>query len=171
MKRFHVHVAVADLERSIGFYANLFGHAPSVRKPDYAKWMLEDPRLNFAISTRAGEYGVRHLGLQVDSREELDAVAATLHRAEAAVLTEEGATCCYARSDKNWVHDPDGVSWETFHSYGEATEYGSAPVNAGSAQVGARSERCCEPKAVASSADAGASACCKPSPDAKACCA
>ena len=155
MKRFHVHVAVAELERSIGFYAQLFGQQPSVRKPDYAKWMLEDPRLNFAISQREHETGIRHLGLQVDSRAELETVAATLHRAEAQVSNEQGTTCCYAQSDKNWVHDPDGVTWETFYSYGSATEYGAGPeLETQQAAVEPGNNRCCAPKA--------ADPCCEP---------
>src|SRR6476659_255300 len=100
MKRFHVHVAVADLEQSIGFYSTLFGVAPSVRKPDYAKWMLDDPRINFALSRRSGKFGVNHLGLQVDSAAELGAMRDQLQRADSAMLEEAGANCCYATSDK-----------------------------------------------------------------------
>lgn len=127
MKRLHVHVSVRDLDVSKRFYSSLFGTAPSVEKPDYAKWMLEDPRVNFAISTRnPTTTGVDHLGIQVDSREELDALAERLRAADASLQPEENTTCCYAQSDKNWVPDPQGVSWETFYSHGESTVYGGA---------------------------------------------
>ena len=126
MKRFHVHVNVADLESSIGFYSTLFGNAPSVRKPDYAKWMLEDPRVNFAISQRDRATGVDHLGLQADDGAELEAIGARLIAADKVSLAEQGTTCCYAHSDKYWAEDPQGVRWETFHTHDEATTY-SAP--------------------------------------------
>jgi catechol 2,3-dioxygenase-like lactoylglutathione lyase family enzyme len=146
MKRFHVHVTVKDIEQSIRFYSTLFGTEPSVRKDDYAKWMLEDPRLNFAISHRAEavagvtQYGVEHLGLQVDSREELDALGAQLKGAEVAVTPEVGTTCCYAQSDKGWVHDPQGLPWETFYTFGSATTYSGADT----AGVGGNAA-CCTP--------------------------
>ena len=124
MKRFHVHVAVSDLERSIGFYSTLFACEPTVRKSDYAKWMLEDPRINFAISQRARESGVNHLGFQVDSADELTALRDTLQRADASLVEEAGANCCYAKSDKYWVTDPQGIAWETFHSLGAIPVYG-----------------------------------------------
>ncbi len=116
MKRFHVHVHVQDLARSIAFYSKMFAAEPTRRESDYAKWMLDDPRINFAISTRDGEPGVDHLGIQTDSAEELVALKA---RAEAADLTlsDEGeTTCCYARSEKHWITDPQGVAWEHFHT-------------------------------------------------------
>lgn len=128
MKRLHVHVGVEGLERSIGFYSTLFAAEPSVRKRDYAKWMLEDPRVNFAISTRADGGGVRHLGIQVDSREELQEVYARLNAADAPILDEGKTTCCYAKSEKSWIADPQGVVWETFHTTGESTVYGGAPA-------------------------------------------
>ncbi len=132
MKRFHVHVSVSDLEQSIRFYSTLFGAQPSVLKPDYAKWMLEDPRVNFAISQRATATGVDHLGLQVDSGAELAVLQEQLQRAGAAMVTETNTTCCYARSDKHWVTDPQGVAWETFHTLGSAPVYGqSAPTGTG----------------------------------------
>jgi catechol 2,3-dioxygenase-like lactoylglutathione lyase family enzyme len=127
MKRFHVHVSVHDLDRSIRFYSTLFATEPAVVKDDYAKWMLDDPRLNFAISRRASATGVDHLGLQVDSGEELGALEAQLRRADASMLTETNTTCCYARSDKHWVVDPQGVAWETFHTLGSAPVYGETP--------------------------------------------
>ncbi len=126
MKRFHVHVNVADLESSIGFYSTLFGTEPSVRKPDYAKWMLDDPRVNFAISQRERAPGVDHLGLQAEDGAELDAIGARLVAADTVALAERGTTCCYAHSDKFWAEDPQGIRWETFHTHGEATTY-SAP--------------------------------------------
>ena len=127
MKRFHVHVSVSDLDQSIRFYTSLFGESPTVEKNDYAKWMLEDPRVNFAISKRCGGSGVNHLGLQVDSDAELESLQASLLAADASVLEEQGATCCYAHSDKNWTSDPQGVIWETFHTQGEARSYGDSP--------------------------------------------
>lgn len=124
MKRLHVHVAVEDLDRSIGFYSTLFAAEPAVLKDDYAKWMLDDPKVNFAISSRAVAGGVDHLGIQVDSREELDELAGRLKQAGEATRDQEAATCCYARSDKAWVNDPTGVRWETFYTFGDATSYG-----------------------------------------------
>ncbi len=128
MNRFHVHVRVADLEQSIGFYSTLFGVQPSVLKPDYAKWMLEDPRVNFAISTHAQNAGLDHLGLQVESDEDLAAIAERLTAAGNAVATQKNATCCYAVGNKEWVADPSGISWETFHTFGENTVYGTDSV-------------------------------------------
>jgi catechol 2,3-dioxygenase-like lactoylglutathione lyase family enzyme len=124
MKRLHVHVAVENLDRSIGFYSTLFGAAPAVVKADYAKWMLDDPRVNFAISDRAAVPGVDHLGIQVDSNEELMELAGRFKAAGETTRDQAAATCCYARSDKAWVKDPSGLSWETFFSFGEATSYG-----------------------------------------------
>lgn len=123
MKRFHVHVAVADLQKSIGFYSTLFGAEPTVLKDDYAKWMLEDPRVNFAISERGSEPGINHLGFQVDEASELDEIRSRLQSASAAITNEENVSCCYARSDKAWVTDPAGVAWETFHSLGTVPFY------------------------------------------------
>jgi catechol 2,3-dioxygenase-like lactoylglutathione lyase family enzyme len=125
MKRLHVHVAVADLDRSIGFYATLFGAEPSVRKPDYAKWMLDDPRVNFAISARGGKAGVEHLGIQVEDEAELDEVYGRLAATEGPKLDEGETTCCYARSKKSWIADPQGVAWEAFLTRGESTVYGT----------------------------------------------
>src|SRR5512145_1260587 len=115
MKRLHVHVSVDDLAASIHFYNTLFAAEPTVRKSDYAKWMLEDPRVNFAISQRGAATGIRHLGIQVEDRAELADVYSRLTRAEGAAVLEEGATsCCYAKSEKTWIEDPQGVQWETF---------------------------------------------------------
>ncbi|WP_341712481.1 ArsI/CadI family heavy metal resistance metalloenzyme [Erythrobacter sp.] len=127
MKRLHVHVGVADLEHSIGFYSTLFAAEPTVVKPDYAKWMLDDPRVNFAISQRASR-GVEHLGIQVEDEVELAEVFARLQEAERPVIEEQETTCCYARSRKQWVADPQGVVWETFLTIGDSVDYGAGPA-------------------------------------------
>ncbi len=124
MNRLHVHVAVSDLEKSIAFYSTLFNTQPAVVKPDYAKWMLDDPRVNFAISQRSDAAGVDHLGIQVESDGDLGDVAQRLSAAGAEVAEQHQASCCYAKSNKAWVKDPDGISWETFHTTGAATTYG-----------------------------------------------
>jgi len=124
MKRLHVHISVEDLERSIDFYSTLFAGPPDVLKNDYAKWMLEDPRVNFAISQRARVSGVDHLGLQVETEDELREVTQRLAVAGARLVEQSDAACCYARSDKTWVNDPQGIAWETFHTHGEITVYG-----------------------------------------------
>ncbi len=125
MKRLHVHVAVDDLDRSIRFYAVLFGAEPSVREDDYAKWMLDDPKMNFAISARGvGKVGLDHLGIQVDDDGELRALAGRLKAAGETTRDQEATTCCYARSNKSWISDPTGIRWETFFTFGSATMYG-----------------------------------------------
>jgi catechol 2,3-dioxygenase-like lactoylglutathione lyase family enzyme len=124
MKRLHVHVSVNDLAASIRFYQTLFGAEPAVTKPDYAKWMLEDPRVNFAISTHRQPVGVNHLGLQVDTDEELRDMRAQLEAADSRMLEESEQPCCYAKSDKYWVTDPTGIAWETFHTLGSIPVYG-----------------------------------------------
>jgi hypothetical protein len=161
MKRFHVNVSVHDFAEGLRFYTALFDAEPTVRKDDYAKWMLEDPRINFAISQRGFVVGVNHLGLQVESAEELADMRAQLTRADHALVEQNGAACCYATSDKYWVTDPAGVVWETFHTldtipiYGVDTEI--APL------VGA----CCVPLKVTSDEP-----CCLPATNAAtACCA
>lgn len=116
MKRFHIHVNVADLNRSVGFYSQLFATEPTRIESDYAKWMLEDPPINFAISSRGGAVGIDHLGFQTDSPEELAALKARAQAADMALLDEGKTTCCYARSEKHWVTDPQGVAWEHFHT-------------------------------------------------------
>ncbi len=135
MKRFHLNMGVADLDRSIRFYTTFFGAEPTVREADYAKWMLDDPRINFAISNRNGSRGIDHVGIQVDAPEELEAITARLEQAGDDVLQQEATVCCYARSDKTWVRDPEGVSWETFRSLGRETVYGAGPDSAESAEV------------------------------------
>ena len=124
MKRLHLHVSVPDLAQSIAFYETLFGAGPSLVKDDYAKWMLEDPRVNFAISQRDRVAGVDHVGIQVDSAAELAALSTRLKVAGATTFDQAATTCCYAQSDKTWVNDPSGVRWETFFTFGEATRYG-----------------------------------------------
>lgn len=124
MKRFHVHVAVADLEQSIQFYSTFFNTEPTVLKEDYAKWMLDDPRINFAISARGREPGLDHLGIQVDDGEALKKISLRLKQAQQPVLEQEQTTCCYAKADKAWVHDPQGIAWESFYTTGTATTYG-----------------------------------------------
>ena len=163
MKRMHVHVAVSDITTSIGFYSKLFGVEPTVVKPDYAKWMLEDPRINFAISARGLEPGLDHLGIQVGSTAELTDLHDRLEAAGQAIVSQKNTTCCYARSDKHWVADPQGIAWETFHTLDGAPTYGSdrkpaaehavaccasalqtvKVVAKGSAAVEASESRCC----------------------------
>ncbi|HEY9552897.1 ArsI/CadI family heavy metal resistance metalloenzyme [Allosphingosinicella sp.] len=129
MKRLHVHVGVEDIDRSVTFYSTLFDVEPTVRKDDYAKWMLDDPRVNFAIS--AGNHaakGIEHLGIQAENDEELAEVYGRLKAADRPVLEEGATTCCYAKSEKSWIADPDGVVWEAFFTNGEATVYGDSPA-------------------------------------------
>lgn len=139
MKRFHVHVAVSDLKKSIGFYSSLFGSNPTVTRDDYAKWMLEDPRINFAISERGEAVGVNHLGLQVDDDDELKGMRTLLEKADASLVEEAGANCCYAKSDKYWITDPQGIAWETFHSLG------SIPFYNGTTDASVSAGACCTP--------------------------
>ncbi|MDR3419439.1 MAG: ArsI/CadI family heavy metal resistance metalloenzyme [Nevskia sp.] len=142
MKRFHVHVSVDDLSQNIRFYSAMFGVAPTVEKSDYAKWMLDDPRINFAISQRGGTAGVNHLGFQVESAEDLEALRAQVAGADIQARDEAGASCCYARSDKYWVQDPQGVAWETFHTLGDIPVFGEHAAPAKPASSG-----CCVPEA------------------------
>jgi catechol 2,3-dioxygenase-like lactoylglutathione lyase family enzyme len=145
VKRMHVHVGVTDLDASIRFYSTLFGTGPTVLKHDYAKWMLEDPRVNFAIS--AGHHavkGIEHLGIQVESSEELTRVYGRLKAADRPMLEEGATTCCYAKSEKSWISDPDGVVWETFLTSGDATVYGDSPTLT-AASLNASNDSCCTP--------------------------
>ena len=128
MKRLHVHVGVTDLAHSIAFYTNLFGSEPTLVRDDYAKWMLDDPRVNFAISHGHAAPGIEHLGIQAETPEELAEVTARLNKADAPLLAEGETTCCYARSEKSWTADPQGVVWEAFHTMAEARTYGSSPM-------------------------------------------
>src|ERR1700754_5207578 len=124
MKRLHVHVSVDDIPHSIGFYSALFATSPAVVKPDYAKWMLDDPRVNFAISTRGQQFRLDHLCIQVESKSELDDVNGRLRDVGRSVLGGDQTTCCYAKSEKSWIEDPSGIAWETFLTPGESTDYG-----------------------------------------------
>jgi catechol 2,3-dioxygenase-like lactoylglutathione lyase family enzyme len=166
MKRFHIHVAVPDLGASIRFYSTLFGAEPSVRKDDYAKWMLDEPRLNFAISQRGGPVGVNHLGFQVDSGEELEALHTNLEAADRAVVPDKDSHCCYARSDKYWITDPAGIAWESFHTLGSIPMFGATePTSNGctsteQANPAIGQTACCTPDTAA-----------PPSMEASACCA
>lgn len=156
MKRLHVHVGVADLDRSIGFYSTLFGSEPSVQKADYAKWMLDDPRVNFAISSgQHAAKGIEHLGIQAEDAAELSEVYGRLQGAGRPVLEEGATTCCYAKSDKSWIADPDGVIWEAFHTTGNSTVYGDSPeldVLASAGSSSAEPGKCCAPAAAAPAA-------------------
>lgn len=152
MKRLHVHVAVQNLESSIRFYSQLFAASPTVKKPDYAKWMLDDPRVNFAISARGTAAGIEHLGIQVENKDELSEVYERLRHADAPVLEEGATTCCYAKSEKSWIEDPQGVKWETFLTSGESTVYGNE-AQASSASA------CCTPASLAAQSTG---ACCTP---------
>jgi hypothetical protein len=143
----HLHVSVPDLAQSIQFYATLFGAPPSVVKDDYAKWTLDDPRVNFAIWRRGGAVGVDHVGVQVESAEELGELAGRLKAAGERTFDQQDATCCYARSDKSWVSDPAGVRWETFYTFDEAVTYGEdvapAAIPAAACCGGAAKPACC----------------------------
>lgn len=156
MKRLHVHVSVEDLPKSIGFYSGVFAAQPTVVKPDYAKWMLDDPRVNFAISTRGREPGLDHLGIQVEDRDELQEVYARLSQAGGNIGEQGQTSCCYAKSEKSWIDDPSGIAWEAFFTTGESTTYGD-----GSGEREARlalAKGCCAPET--KPAAATAATCC-----------
>jgi len=157
MKRFHVHLHVNDLDKNISFYSALFNQPPTRTESDYAKWMLEDPPVNFAISTRGTTAGLDHLGVQVSSADELSVLKAQAQAADMALLDEGETTCCYARSDKYWVTDPQGVAWEQFHTLGNIPMFNEAGATAAAA--------CCAPVAAPA-----AQTCCPPSPGAAARC-
>ncbi|MGH8762878.1 MAG: ArsI/CadI family heavy metal resistance metalloenzyme [Nitrosospira sp.] len=140
MKRFHVHVAVDDLDANIRFYSAVFGVPPTVTKTDYAKWMIEGPRVNFAISNRGAKTGLDHLGFQVDSDEELVELRRKVAEAEIVALDQPQSECCYARSDKYWITDPQGIAWETYHTVGEVEIYGTDMPKV------AEPSACCSPK-------------------------
>ena len=156
MKRLHVHLAVDDLPGNIRFYSALFGTEPSVEKTDYAKWMLDDPRVNFAISARGAKAGVEHLGIQVESAEELAQVQSAMTRADAPVIEQAGTACCYARSDKYWTTDPQGVAWEAFHTLD------SVPTFNESSDGDSQASACCAPTRPANG--------CAPAADKQGCC-
>lgn len=142
MKRFHVHVVVPELGESVRFYSGLFGAPPTVQKDDYAKWMLDDPRINFAISTRGSQPGVDHLGFQVDDASELAELKTRAEAADMALLDEGETTCCYARSDKHWITDPQGIAWEHFHSLANIPVFREDQQDAAAAEGSA----CCAPR-------------------------
>ena len=149
MKRFHAHISVDDLDANVRFYSTVFGAPPIVLKPDYAKWMIEDPRVNFAISKRGLKPGIDHLGVQVEAEGELNDLRKQVAAAEIAALDQNNTTCCYARSDKYWITDPQGIAWETFHTLDSVPVYGET----GSAE----STACCRP---AQTANSQSGACC-----------
>ncbi|MFM2119648.1 MAG: hypothetical protein RL722_1116 [Pseudomonadota bacterium] len=167
MKRFHVHLHVDDLAASIRFYSRLFAAEPSRVEADYAKWMLEDPRLNFAISTRGSAPGIDHLGFQTDDAEELAGLKARAEAADMTLLDEGQTTCCYARSEKHWVTDPQGIAWEHFHTLGDIPVFSEQH---GAAAAPAQASACCAPASVAAPVrgkplaiavkSAGGSSCC-----------
>ena len=146
MKRLHVHVSVSDLSQSVGFYSALFAAQPVVVKPDYAKWMLDDPRVNFAISTRGREVGLDHLGIQVESTGELHEVYARLREAGGTVIEQGQTTCCYAQSEKSWIDDPAGIAWETFYTTGESTDYGDGSGENVARVAHEKQGACCQPQ-------------------------
>jgi len=161
MRRFHVHLGVPDLAASIRFYSDLFGMPPSVEKPDYAKWMLDDPRVNFAISHRGSRTGLNHLGLQAESADELAAIRAQFSAADVQKVSDEpNVKCCYARGDKHWTQDPQGIAWEAFHTLEGVPVFGDGEEPA--AEVGAcatSGTQCCGPEQAATPA-ATRNSCC-----------
>jgi catechol 2,3-dioxygenase-like lactoylglutathione lyase family enzyme len=159
MKRLHVHVAVNDIPQSVGFYSALFASQPAVVKTDYAKWMLDDPRVNFAISTRGREPGLDHLGIQVEDAGELNEVYERLREAGGNVIEQGETACCYAKSEKSWIDDPAGIAWETFLTKGESITYGDGTGENTARVAHEKQGACCVPQAVAAPAPA-ASACC-----------
>ena len=151
MKRMHIHVGVDNLDASIKFYSTLFDAEPTVKKDDYAKWMLDDPRVNFAISSENhASKGIEHLGIQAESEDELQQVFTRLRKADAPVLEEGQTTCCYAQSEKSWIADPDGVVWEAFYTNGESVIYGDEP-ELSAVSNNASETSCCAPSKAAMS--------------------
>jgi catechol 2,3-dioxygenase-like lactoylglutathione lyase family enzyme len=157
MKRFHAHIRVNDLESSVRFYSTLFGTDPAALKSDFAKWMLGDPRVNFAITAGSTVTGLDHLGLQVESDEDLAIIAGRLDAAGQSVVKQENAACCYARGDKGRVSDPSGISWETFHTFGENTVYGNDIAPRPAAAEPLDSDACCAPAPSSTSSGCSAS--------------
>jgi hypothetical protein len=161
MKRFHVHLHVDDLAKSVGFYSKLFASEPARLEGDYAKWMLEDPPVNFAISTRGTQPGIDHLGIQTDDPAELATMKARAEAADMALLDEGETTCCYARSEKHWVTDPQGVAWEHFHTLADIPVFNEAAVQAPTGSAG------CAPNDAVAAEAAEPAACCAPTPRGK----
>jgi catechol 2,3-dioxygenase-like lactoylglutathione lyase family enzyme len=155
MKRLHVHLSVSDIPRSIGFYSALFAAKPTVIKSDYAKWMLDDPRVNFAISTRGREPGLDHLGIQVEDAHELNEVYARLREAGGDIIEQGEMACCYAKSEKSWIDDPAGIAWETFLTTGESITYGDGTGENTARIAHEKQGACCVPQ------QAAAAACCQ----------
>lgn len=139
MKRIHLHISVADLEKSISFYQTLFGLPPTLQKTDYAKWMLDDPLVNFAISKRGATVGLDHIGIQTDCDKELSNIKTRLESAEMEIFSQEDTTCCYAKSNKHWVQDPSGIAWETYHTLEEALTFSNT------ADIKSDNSACCVP--------------------------
>jgi catechol 2,3-dioxygenase-like lactoylglutathione lyase family enzyme len=156
MKRFHIHVGVEKLDESVRFYSALFGAAPVKTKTDYAKWLLEDPRVNFAISTRAKKNGIDHLGIQVEEERELTALRERLKAADMAIIEEGETVCCYAWSDKSWIQDPAGIPWEAYRTMEDAQLFSGQPDQA--------EQACCTPETM------GRPDCCAPSENTVGCC-
>jgi predicted enzyme related to lactoylglutathione lyase len=152
MKRLHVHIAVENLPHSIDFYSALFAAPPAVVKTDYAKWMIDDPRVNFAISTRGRQPGLDHLGIQVENADELGEVYARLREAGGNIIEQGQTACCYAKSEKSWIDDPAGIAWETFLTTGESTTYGDGSGERDARLAGAKQGACCVPQAAPMSA-------------------
>ena len=157
MKRMHIHIAVNELNESINFYSTLFGESPTVEREDYAKWKLDDPLVNFAISSRGHASGINHLGIQVDSESELEELSQRLDQAEITASKQEGSSCCYSHSNKHWVMDPQGIAWESFHTLGEIPVFGEDTR----ADSGDETSACCIPLNMNQPGDEGA-ACCVP---------
>lgn len=157
MKRFHIHLSVEDLDRNIEFYSTLFGCDPTVRHEDYAKWMLDDPRVNFAISNRGNRFGLDHLGVQAEDDQELQGIKQRLDATQRPVETQQQAACCYMRSDKYWITDPQGIAWESFHSLSEIPTFNDQNAQSD----GENPFVCCPPETT--------TACCAPEP-ATTCC-
>jgi len=152
----HIHVAVANLDQAIGFYSALFATQPAVMKADYAKWMLDDPRVNFAISMRGRAPGLDHLGIQVENTDELQEVYARLRQAGGEIIEQGQTTCCYAKSEKSWTDDPAGIAWETFHTTGESTVYGDGTGENQARSAHEKQSACCAPQP----AEKNATSCC-----------
>ncbi len=149
MKRLHVHLSVGDLQKNIDFYSTMFGCQPTVKHDDYAKWMLDDPRVNFAISNRSAKIGLDHLGIQAEAETELQAIKQQLDATQAPIEEQQGAACCYSRSDKYWIMDPQGIAWESFHSLDQIPTF-----NDQKAASDGENPYACRP------ADSGKSSCC-----------
>lgn len=160
MKRMHIHVGVDNISESVKFYSALFGAEPAKQMPDYAKWMLDEPQVNFAISTRSGNKGVDHLGIQVDNEAELGEMRQRIGQADIDVIDEGETVCCYAESDKSWVQDPAGITWEAYQTMGDAQLFSKTESKAESA--------CCSPVSIPVVADN--TACCEPSDNNSGCC-